>query len=199
MTLHPLQWKCGVLTAGPPGKSPSSDFQLCFHHNFRRSALRPRQWGPRPPTVTLLQLCPSPWGKESGVMPVPLCSRFFILPARWALNGFQCLHGPLFWIPPLGGGSSLQHAHPRPDGCSRGSCAEGQSWGFRPGCPGGREVGKPQVRGYTLIPATQVKGGPGLRTCPPVGSCRYILPPPFGLKFLVEKRFDINSSQSLMA
>lgn len=122
----------------PPGFNlSSSGFKFCFHHNLTRSALMPRQWGPCPPTVTILRLCSSPWDKESGAKPVPFVDHILhYSPSTWLPASMWAS----FLGPPLGGGSSFQRAHPMPDGWSRVSCvAQGQSLG----CPWGGEVGEP--------------------------------------------------------
>ena len=163
------------------------------------SALTPRQWGPCAPTVTLLQLCPSPWDKESAAKPVPLCRQILHPPCLRGPQGFQRLCGLLFWI------------HPwevvKPPTCSpqarwmvkRELCSRGSKLGVQARVSWRKRSRKTTGRGYPLVPATQVRGRPDLRPCPPVGSCRYILPPLFGLEFLNEKRIDINFSQPPMA
>ena len=106
------------------------------------------------------ELHPSPWDRESGAVPVPLCRQILRPPCPLGPQWLPVSMWASFLDPPLGGGSSLQHAHPRPDGWSTGSCvAEGQSLWCRPGCPREREVGKPQVGGCPLIPATQARVG----------------------------------------
>ena len=154
----------------PPGFNlSSSGFKFCFHHNLTRSALTPRQWGPCPPTVTLLQLCSSHGTRSLEPSLCPFVDHILHIPRPLGPKWLPASMWASLLGPPLGGGSSFQRAHPMPDGWSRGSCvAQGQSLGCRLGCPWGGEVGEPCTLSFQ---PTQVRGGPALRPCPPVVCC----------------------------
>lgn len=152
------------------------------------------------PLQSLFCSCAPPHGTRSRQPSLcPFVDRFCILPVCGALRASSVYVG-------FFSGSTLGR-WVKPPTCSpqarwmvkRELCSRGSKLGVQARVSWRKRSRKTTGRGYPLVPATQVRGKPDLRPCPPVGSCRYILPPLFGLKFLNEKRIDINFSQPPMA